>query len=145
MNQQQQQQQQQQQPVAMTTQMVSPTALYVNSTGNTQVQPGSIVPTVAYVTMPPTTIRDPSVAETYQSRQSQALGMALVIIGASAFILHGIGLAVGDAFAYFGHGFWSGVPVLCAIAIIVYLFESKQLDRKQYIYRSNKGRVSMIR
>ena len=69
------------------------------------------VPTSGYVTVQPTAMGGPGIAETYKSQQSQGLGITLIIIAVMAIIFNIVGIAIDDPFAYSGHGFWPSILV----------------------------------
>jgi len=95
----------QQQTIALTTPMMPTQAFYVSSDNNASLQHTATVPPMGYIIA----VQNPTVAETYLSRQSVGLGIVLTILGVLTIIFNGVGFAVGDSFAVIGHGFWSGV------------------------------------
>ena len=119
-SQQQQQLHHQRQHFITTTQTISPSTLYVASTGGVQmqVQVDPVGPSNSYIPMR-TTAGNISMAETFQSRTSRRLGMSLIVIAVLAIPFNIVALAQEDTVALVGHGFWSSFMVSHTFVVYV--------------------------
>jgi len=75
-----------------------------------QQQPGTAVVYTA-TTQPIAFAVTSRVCESYNSRQSVACGVLLVISGVLSIVFNGFGMDAGEAVSYIGHGIWCGVVV----------------------------------
>ena len=57
------------------------------------------------------TTQPPQAYELYNSHQSKIAGVMLIVVGALAIVLNGIGIGLHEYGTLAGHGFWAGIMV----------------------------------